>query len=92
VALAFVILTCYGGGFGTMPAFVTDFFGSKSVGPIYGLMLTAWGVAAVFGPLLVAQIRQASGSYSSGLTIIAWVMLASCVLPFIIGKKTVASK
>src|SRR5882672_10129662 len=50
--VAFVILMCYGGGFGTMPAFAADYFGSKNVGPIYGLMLTAWGFASAFGPLL----------------------------------------
>jgi MFS family permease len=47
---------CYGGGFGTMPAFAADYFGSKNVGPIYGLMLTAWGFASAFGPLLIAHI------------------------------------
>jgi OFA family oxalate/formate antiporter-like MFS transporter len=87
VSLAFIILSCYGGGFGTMPAFASDFFGSKSLGSIYGLMLTAWGFAAVFGPLLVAQIREASGSYSGALTIIACVMLASSILPLIVGGR-----
>jgi OFA family oxalate/formate antiporter-like MFS transporter len=47
--LAFIILMCYGGGFGTMPAFTADYFGSKNVGPIYGLMLTAWGSRAPLG-------------------------------------------
>jgi len=51
---SFVVLICYGGGFGTMPAFTADYFGSKNVGPIYGLMLTAWGFATAFGPLLIA--------------------------------------
>jgi ABC-type uncharacterized transport system permease subunit len=41
--LAFLILLCYGGGFGTMPAFATDYFGAAQIGSIYGLMLTAWG-------------------------------------------------
>src|ERR1051326_5595612 len=49
--LTFIVLMCYGGGFGTMPAFAADFFGSKNVGPIYGLMLTAWGTASAVGPL-----------------------------------------
>jgi len=40
--LAFIVLLCYGGGFGTMPAFAADFFGARDVGSIYGLMLTAW--------------------------------------------------
>ena len=59
-AVSFVILTCYGGGFGTMPAFTADYFGSKNVAPIYGLMMTAWGTASAFGPLLVPRLRQSS--------------------------------
>jgi MFS transporter, OFA family, oxalate/formate antiporter len=42
-AVSFVILMCYGGGIGTMPAFTADYFGSRNVAPIYGLMLTGWG-------------------------------------------------
>lgn len=59
--VAFVVLMCYGGGFGTMPAFAADYFGSKNVGPIYGLMLTAWGSASAVGPLLIAYMRETTG-------------------------------
>ena len=59
--LACVMLLCYGGGFGTMPAFTADYFGAENVGSIYGLMLTAWGVAGVLGPTLIAALRQSSG-------------------------------
>jgi OFA family oxalate/formate antiporter-like MFS transporter len=79
--VAFVILMCYGGGFGTMPAFVADYFGPKNVGPIYGLMLTAWGFASAFGPLLIASMRQATGVYRGGLYSIAGVMAVSMLLP-----------
>ena len=82
--VAFIVLVCYGGGFGTMPAFAADYFGAKNVGPIYGLMLTAWGFASAFGPLLIAHMRQASGSYRSALHVIAGVMLVSIVLPIIV--------
>jgi OFA family oxalate/formate antiporter-like MFS transporter len=82
--VTFVILMCYGGGFGTMPAFAADYFGSKNVGPIYGLMLTAWGVASTFGPLLIAHMRQASGLYRAPLHVIAAVMVGSTILPLII--------
>jgi MFS transporter, OFA family, oxalate/formate antiporter len=82
--LAFIALMCYGGGFGTMPAFAADYFGSKNVGPIYGLMLTAWGSASAFGPLLIAHMRQSSGSYSGGLHVIAGIMAVSVVLPILI--------
>ena len=82
--VAFVILMCYGGGFGTMPAFTADYFGSKNVGPIYGLMLTAWGFASAFGPLLIAYMQQATGVYRGALHVIAGVMAASVVLPLIV--------
>jgi OFA family oxalate/formate antiporter-like MFS transporter len=75
---------CYGGGFGTMPAFAADYFGSKNVGPIYGLMLTAWGSASAFGPLLIAHLRQSSGSYASGLHGIAGIMAVSMLLPIFV--------
>ena len=82
--VAFIILMCYGGGFGTMPAFAADYFGSANVGSIYGLMLTAWGFASAFGPLLIAHMRQTSGGYASGLHVIAIVMLVSVVLPLLV--------
>jgi len=79
--LTFVVLMCYGGGFGTMPAFAADYFGSKNVGPIYGLMLTAWGTASAVGPLLIAYLRQTTGSYHRPLHVIAIVMAVSALLP-----------
>ena len=83
-AVSFVILMCYGGGFGTMPAFAADYFGSKNVGSIYGLMLTAWGFASAFGPLLIAHLRQLSGSYRSGFHVIAIIMVVSTLLPLLV--------
>ena len=81
--LAFVVLMCYGGGFGTMPAFAADYFGPKNVGPIYGLMLTAWGTASAVGPLLIAYLRQSTGAYYRPLHVIAVVMLISALLPLL---------
>jgi MFS transporter, OFA family, oxalate/formate antiporter len=82
--LTFVVLLCYGGGFGTMPAFAADYFGSKNVGPIYGLMLTAWGTASAVGPLLIAYLRQTTGSFHRPLHVIAVVMAVSALLPILI--------
>ena len=82
--VSFLILMCYGGGFGTMPAFTADYFGAKNVGPIYGLMLTAWSFASVFGPVLIANMRQSTGVYGGALHIIAVVLLLSVILPFIV--------
>ncbi len=79
--LTFIILMCYGGGFGTMPAFAADYFGAKNIGPIYGLMLTAWGFASAFGPLLIAHLRQSGTSFTFGLHVIAAIMLVSIIVP-----------
>jgi OFA family oxalate/formate antiporter-like MFS transporter len=82
----FIVLMCCGGGFGTMPAFAADYFGSKNVGPIYGLMLTAWGCASAAGPLLIAHIRQTTGSYTGALHIIAGVMAISALVPILVSR------
>ena len=79
--LEFMILLCYGGGFGTMPAFAADYFGAADIGSIYGLMLTAWGAAGVVGPTLIAQVRQATGHYQGALRIMAVITLVSAAVP-----------
>ena len=83
-ALTAAVLLCYGGGFGTMPAFAADYFGAEHVGSIYGLMLTAWGVAGVLGPTLIAALRERSGGYDGALRLIAGLMLVSAVIPLIV--------
>ena len=90
--LTFVVLMCYGGGFGTMPAFAADYFGAKNVGPIYGLMLTAWGTASAVGPLLIAYLRQSTGAYYRPLHVIAVVMAVSAVLPLVMSPPGKSSR
>ena len=82
--LSFIVLLCYGGGFGTMPAFAADYFGPRDVGSIYGLMLTAWGFSSVLGPLLIAHVREITGQYGQALRIIALMMLVSSIIPFLV--------
>ncbi|HEY2615286.1 MAG TPA: OFA family MFS transporter [Chthoniobacterales bacterium] len=57
VAVCVVILSMYGGGFSTIPAYLKDLFGVMQVGAIHGRLLTAWSVAGVLGPVLVNYIR-----------------------------------
>jgi OFA family oxalate/formate antiporter-like MFS transporter len=82
--VACLILLCYGGGFGTMPAFTADYFGAQNVGSIYGLMLTAWSLAGVVGPTLIARLREANGRYDEALYAIAGIMLVSAVIPLMV--------
>jgi MFS family permease len=58
VAAFAIILSMYGGGFATIPAYLRDIFGTMHVGAIHGRLLTAWSVAGVLGPVLVNYIRQ----------------------------------
>jgi len=53
-----VILSMYGGGFATVPAYLADMFGTRMVGAIHGRLLTAWSTAGVLGPVLVNYIRE----------------------------------
>lgn len=78
-----VIGLCYGGGFGTMPSFTADFFGAKYMGGIYGWILLAWGAAAVPSPILIAHVRQNTGSYGTAIHIIAVILICSLVLPIL---------
>ncbi len=75
---ASAIAFCYGGGFGTMPAFAADFFGPRNAGTIYGVMLTAWSAGAIVGPILIASVP-----FRTALYIIAVIMAVSTILPLV---------
>jgi MFS family permease len=53
-----IIISMYGGGFSTVPAYLRDMYGTRYVGAIHGLLLTAWSMAGIFGPVLVNYIRE----------------------------------
>ena len=65
VVLACVIISFYGGGFATVPAYLKDQFGTLEVGAIHGRLLTAWAAAGVVGPLIVNKILDAAGEPGS---------------------------
>ena len=60
VAFFCVILSMYGGGFATVPAYLADMFGTQFVGAIHGRLLTAWSTAGIIGPVLVSYMREAA--------------------------------
>ena len=66
--LLFLIMTCYGGGFSCIPAFIGDLFGTKQLAAIHGYTLTAWAAAGLAGPIFAAWVRQRTGSYSGTLS------------------------
>jgi MFS transporter, OFA family, oxalate/formate antiporter len=84
VIVTFVIVLCYGGGYGITPAFAADYFGAKNVGAIYGMMLLPWAFAAAFGPQFFAYLRQSTGDYNEGLEVIAAMMVVSMLVPLFV--------
>ncbi|MFI7483946.1 OFA family MFS transporter [Kocuria sp. M1R5S2] len=62
VLLGFVIISFYGGGFATVPAYLRDLFGTFQVGAIHGRLLTAWSAAGIAGPLIVNAFLDARGT------------------------------
>jgi OFA family oxalate/formate antiporter-like MFS transporter len=83
-----VVLLCFGGGFGTMPSFNADYFGTRHLGANYGAILTAWGAAGIAGPLFAAEVKDFTGSFANALWLVAAMLLLAMVLPVVIKKPT----
>ncbi len=79
-AVLFLILTCYGGGFATIPAYIGDLFGTKELSAIHGYLLTAWSAAGVAGPMTVAAVRDRTGSFGGTLYIFAGLFVVALVV------------
>ena len=69
----YLILTFYGGGFATLPAYIGDLFGTRELGAIHGYVLTAWALAGVFGPQIVARLYEVTGSYETVLHVFSGI-------------------
>ncbi len=87
VAFYGVILSMYGGGFATIPAYLRDVFGTRYVGAIHGRLLTAWSVAGVLGPVLVNYLREYQINHGVALkdsyTITMYIMAGLLVIGFV---------
>ncbi|WP_157669703.1 OFA family MFS transporter [Chitinibacter sp. GC72] len=74
-AVLYLIMTCYGGGFSTLPAYIGDLFGTKQVSAIHGYVLTAWAMAGLVGSSFASFLREASGSYAAMTVVFAAIFL-----------------
>jgi len=76
----YFIMSCYGGGFASIPAYIGDIFGTKELGAIHGYILTAWAAAGLVGPLIISIVKDMTGSYSqtlyvfSGFFVVAFIV------------------
>ena len=83
IGLTVIILSMYGGGFATVPAYLKDLFGTRQVGAIHGRLLTAWSVAGVLGPMLVNTLRvhfKEQGATGAGLYAPTMYLMAGLLL------------
>ena len=78
--LFFVILTCYGGGFSCVPAFIGDVFGTKELARIHGYILTAWSAAGIVGPTIASVVREKTNSYVISFSIFAGFFVVALVI------------
>lgn len=86
--LMYLIVSIYGGGFASLPAFIGDLFGTKQLGAIHGYLLTAWALAGVLGPMVVSYIRRTTNSYDQTFYIFA-VLIATALLISILLKREI---
>lgn len=75
--LIFTVLSIYGGGFASLPAFIGDLFGTKELGAIHGLLLTSWSMAGVVGPMVVSYVRATTESYNLTFYIFAILLVVA---------------
>jgi len=78
--LLFAIISCYGGGFASVPAYIGDLFGTKQLGAIHGYILTAWAMAGLAGPLLLSLIYDTTNSYNLTMMIFSLLFVVALVL------------
>lgn len=92
VLITLIILTMYGGGFATIPAYLADIFGTQHVGAIHGRLLTAWSTAGIIGPMLISYLREyqlAQGivpaqAYNFSFKILALLLVVGFILNLLV--------
>jgi MFS family permease len=94
-ASLFTVLTMYGGGFATIPAFLADIFGPENVGAIHGAVLTAWSAAAIVGPMIITEMSNRAKAalppggnrvhiYDTPLQVLAMLLAVGFVLTLLV--------
>ena len=80
LVVLFTVITMYGGGFATLPAFLGDLFGTKQLGAIHGMVLTAWALAGVVGPTIYDMVKSATGSLDVTLAVFAGMFVVALIV------------
>ncbi|WEJ61653.1 L-lactate MFS transporter [Thiomicrorhabdus lithotrophica] len=78
--ILYFIMSCYGGGFASIPAYIGDIFGTKELGAIHGYILTAWAAAGLVGPLIISMVKDSTGSYAETLYVFSGFFVVALVI------------
>ena len=78
--LILLIITCYGGGFACMPAYLADLYGIRQLSTIHGRILTAWGFAGIVGPMLISYFHEAGYGYTTALECFATLFVINTII------------
>ena len=82
--LILLIITCYGGGFSCMPAYLADLYGIRQLSTIHGRILTAWGLAGIAGPMLVSYFHEAGYGYTTALECFAALFVLNTIIAIVL--------
>ena len=77
--LLYYIMMCYGGAFASIPAYIGDIFGTKELGAIHGYILTAWALAGLVGPIIIAYVKDTTGSYTGTLYVFVGLFIVALI-------------
>ena len=84
--LLFIIVSCYGGGFSCMPAYLSDVYGTKQLSAIHGRILSAWAMAGIAGPCIITWSRSISDGYSGSLFIFAALYASAFIVSLFVRR------
>jgi OFA family oxalate/formate antiporter-like MFS transporter len=82
----FLVVSCYGGGFSNLPAFIGDLFGTKELGAIHGYLLTTWSLGGLIGPTLVSQIYTRTGSYIPVFYVFTVLIIIALIISILLNR------
>ena len=86
--LILAIISCYGGGFSCMPAYLADIFGGKHLSQIHGRILTAWGFAGIAGPIMITLGKQYLGSYELILYVFCGLFVLNLIIAYVLKENS----
>lgn len=82
-----ILMTCYGAGFSLIPPYLSDLYGAKELASLHGYILTAWAMAALFGPMLLSVTLDVTGSYIVTLSVFIFLYILALAMTAYLSKQ-----